>query len=194
MEDAPLEDIVAAIEQSGQDVEEVVWWYRSVAPRPLFELAVEKGRLDVAQWLADNGADLHVRPELVTVAMLNKDAAMARFLLQNWPDPRPAELSNLLGVAVLEENPAMVALLIAYGANPEVPCLLGTPRELAEKGGNEKVLAAIDGEAMAERDAQESAEPPAREIGLTRAGHRRCDGETASEGPGPGISLGEVRQ
>jgi hypothetical protein len=113
-EGRPLQEIKNAVQASGKAVDEISWWDGS-----LLYWAVDKKRLDVAEWLLAEGAS------------------------PNGTHPSEAPLR----AAIVREHVPMVELLIKAGADPDLPAQAGpvstTPRDLAEAGGNPDVMAAL---------------------------------------------------
>ncbi|MCK4873018.1 MAG: ankyrin repeat domain-containing protein [Phycisphaerales bacterium] len=96
----PFEEIKASVLASGKHVDEITWMNSSLLSR-----AAVKGRVDVATWLLEQGAD---------------------------PDGISPSTSPLC-YAIQHENVAMVSLLLEHGADPDLDMGEGasTPRWLA---------------------------------------------------------------
>jgi hypothetical protein len=110
-EERPLDEIKKAMKESGKGVDDISWWGGS-----LLYWAVDKERLDVAEWLLGDGAN----PNGI-------DASMPP-----------------LGAAITRRNPTAVKLLVKWNADPDLAPASGvTPRGIAECNGDPEVLAAL---------------------------------------------------
>lgn len=147
LRDAPLADIVEAINESGGDVNNI-YSSHGEFKRTFLEFAVKKGRRDVVQWALEHGArpTSGERAVLVQLAALNGDLAMAKQLLDSMGELSSGELSPALEAAIFRRNMAMIGFLIEHGADPDVKGNpeLSTPREFAESLGDPDVIAAIN--------------------------------------------------
>lgn len=149
MVDAPLDDIVQAIEASGKDVDDITGhWGAGSNRKRILRLAVTLGRLDVAEWLLDHGADPRVDTGILRSVQLQGDAAMMALLLDRGPARSKSELSTLLASAVRLGDLRMIRVLIEHGADPDAPTTRGdlTPRAQAHRLGNPEVIDAINRE------------------------------------------------
>jgi len=109
---ATLDEIKGAVQKSGKHVDQI-----SALGGSLLFWAASKGRLDVARWLLEQGAD----PDGI------------------HPGSRP------LKTAVLGEKVAMVRLLVSHGADPDLKTDIAgaTIRQLAEQEANPEIVAAL---------------------------------------------------
>jgi ankyrin repeat protein len=107
---APLGQIQEAVKKSGKRPDEI-----GDPQGTLLFYAVEKQRVDVAEWLLEQGADANGRKG-------------------GFP----------LYEAILNDDAAMVKMLVRYGADPDRDLGRGaTARREAETSGNAEVLAAL---------------------------------------------------
>jgi ankyrin repeat protein len=121
------------------------------------EDAARRGDSQRVRALLDQGDTRGMDQALFYAACLDH-IEVAQLLLERGENPNPRQGMSPLHCAIREENPAMVSLLLKYGADPDYKSGMPSPRKWAERKGNTTILELL-------RDAQPtrpatSARPP----------------------------------
>lgn len=120
-QDASLEDIQAAVEKSGQDVDDI-----RMGNWTFLTLSVDEKRYDVAEWLLQKGADPEGRGGPVTpleACVYREDAAMAKLLIRYGANPNVEYAGGVMLRTIVEEkqNPELLETMYPTTQGDDAP-------------------------------------------------------------------------